>query len=121
MKPNPPPGVEPRGAGQGEGSARHPVKDRVAGRKLGRMRVNGCAQRAIARRPVQIGGDARLALETSPGEQSEAAQVAGGDGRFAVDLAAREQAGIMRFEIGGREVEGVEGRFARSTRPSRAS
>ena len=104
---------QPRSAGHGEGSAGHPVKDRVAGRKLGRMRVNSCAQCAIARRSVQISGDARLALESSPGEQGEAAQVADGDGRFAVDLAAREQAGIMRLEIGGREVEGVERRFAR--------
>ena len=91
---------EPRGAGHVEVSAGHPVEDRIVGREFRRMRVEGRAQRAIARRAVEIGGDARLALERAPGEQREPAQVARDDVRLAVKLFAGEQAGIMRVEIG---------------------
>ena len=112
---------QPRGAGHVEGSADHPVKDRIAGCELRRMRVNGCAQRAITRRSVQIGGDARLALERSPGEQREAAQVADDDIRLAVNLAAREQARIMRVEVGAPRDRGRRMSLRRSTKPNRAS
>ena len=60
-------------AGQVEGSAGHPVEDRVTGCELGGVRIDSRAQRAITRRAVEIRGDARLALESAPGEQREAA------------------------------------------------
>src|SRR3984957_11546460 len=66
-------GRQPRGAGQVERSAGGPVEHRKAGRELGYIRVNGCAQGAIARRAVQIGGYARFALKRAACEQREAA------------------------------------------------
>ena len=84
------------------------------------MRVDGRAQRAVAWRAVQIGGDARFAFERAAREQRETAQVAGDDIRLAVNFAAREKTGILRVEIGRREVENVERRFA-FREPSRAS
>ena len=76
------------------------------------MRVNGRAQRAVTRRAVQICGDARFAFERAPREQREAAQVARDDIRLAMNFAAGEKTGILGVEIGRREVERVERRFA---------
>ena len=64
------------------------------------MGVEGRAQRAVARRAVQIGGDTRFAFERATREQRETAQVAGDDRRLAVNFAAREKARILGVEIG---------------------
>ena len=73
-----------------------------------RLRVEGRGQRAIARRPVEIGGHVRLALEGAAGKGSEAAEVARDDLQPAVDLRRREQPGISGFEIMRREIERIE-------------
>ena len=111
---------QPRGAGQVERSAGRPIEHRIIRGEFRRMRVEGRAQRAVSRRAVQIGGDARFALERAAREQRETAQVARNDIRLAMNFAAREKAGILGVEIGRREVEDVERRLA-FQRPSRAS
>ena len=113
-------GRQPRGAGQVERSAGRPVEHRKVRREFRRMRVDGRAQRAVARRAVQIGGDARFAFERAAREQRETAQVARDDIRLAMNFAAREKTGILGVEIGRREIENVERRLALQ-RPSRAS
>src|ERR1700722_447652 len=64
---------EPRGAREVERSAGGPVEHRSVRREFRRMRVDGGIQRAIAWRAVQIGGDARFALKRAAREQREAA------------------------------------------------
>ena len=66
----------PRVAGQPEIAAGDLVEEREAGDELRRMGVERRIQRAIARRAVEIGRKASLALEGDPGERGKAAKVA---------------------------------------------
>ena len=102
----------PRGAGQPEIAAGDLVEKRIIGDELRRMGVEGRIQRAIARRSVEVGREASLALERGPGERRKAAEVARCDLQPAANGLRREEAGITRVEIRGGELERIEGDVA---------
>src|SRR6202042_2540899 len=93
-------GRQPRGPRQVERSAGRVIEHGKVRREFRRMGVDGRVQRAIAWRSVEIGGDARFALKRAAREQREAAQVAGDDIRLAMNLTAGKKTGILGVEIG---------------------
>ena len=113
-------GRQPRGARQVERSAGGLVEHRIVRREFRRVGVDGRAQRAVTRRAVQIGGDARFAFERAAREQRETAQVAGDDIRLAMNFVRERRPEYCASKLGAERsrTSNVASPFEK---PSRAS